>query len=142
MKKYILIIISLLLIGCANNANIDLESMNEQWNGEYKISHIIVGNETIFAPENATLEFKDNRIYGNTGCNNYFSIANWIKNGSLKVAYAGSTKKMCHEKDINDFENIYLGNLEGEFEMSLEDDKYTLKNDNISIFLEKLSDSF
>lgn len=113
-------------------------SNNPLSDGVYKITSISVDGNTLEIPQKASLNIKDSRIYGNTGCNNYF--ANFVQNNnaSVMISTAGSTKMMCHG-DVMKFEDIYLKNLEGMFSTIKDNKNIILENASMKIILTKIN---
>lgn len=141
MKKLILIL-GFILAGCASNAtmatsqNTDSKMIEQK---TYKIESITLKDEgdMLEAPQNATMGFEEDRIYGNAGCNNYFASIKWADDNTLEISQGGSTKMMCADEEANSFEYNYLSNLNGTFSVSSDDNTITLDNDKLSVVITK-----
>lgn len=133
--KNAFLMLSIIFIGCTSVVNTK-KSFNED-NRSFKVISISIGNDITEAPKNATLNINKNNIYGNTGCNNYFSSFKMLEDAqSVQFSYAGSTRMLCHNKKVNDFEYKFLKVLEDTFHIEYTNDGVVLKNDNARINLE------
>ncbi|MDE6886018.1 MAG: META domain-containing protein [Helicobacteraceae bacterium] len=138
MKKFninILLVLAIFMAGCGANAMIAKKVESKV----YKINYIVLDNEELKAPESATLGFKNDRIYGNAGCNRYFAGIKWLDDKTLEISNAGSTKMLCHDEEANSFEYQYLLNLGDKFNIVYDEQTITLINDKISIVLDSTS---
>lgn len=132
MRKLLTLIIMIYIFnGCAeipNNTKINLN------NGAYKISEIKINGNKIKIAKSATFNIDNDRIYGNSGCNSYF--AGFSRGSdSIMIGTAGATRMYCANEEDNQFENIYLKNLDGEFKISGDSKTIKLYNKNMEITL-------
>lgn len=132
MRKLLTLIIMIYIFnGCAeipNNTKINLN------NGVYKISEIKINGNKIKIAKSATFNIDNDRIYGNSGCNSYF--AGFSRGSdSIMIGTAGATRMYCANEEDNQFENIYLKNLDGEFKISGDSKTIKLYNKNMEITL-------
>lgn len=104
---------------------------------EYKISQIIVNGEMIEAPIGAMLGIDDTKIYGNTGCNSYFTDFKRVDSGNIEVSTNGGATKMMCDKDLIRFENIFLQHLVGTFSVVKSSDSLKLNGKKMQVLLEK-----
>lgn len=133
----LLLILGLILVGCANIQNTD-DVLIE--NTSYKIESITLDDESMLkAPQNASIIFENDKIYGNAGCNNYFASLEWIDNETIGISKGGSTKMMCVDESANTFEYDYLLNLNGEFSVSKDGNIIELDGDKINIIIRKMN---
>lgn len=131
--KNVFLILSIIFVGCADITNVE-RSFNEE-NNNFKIVSISIGNYTAKAPKNATLNINKDNVYGNAGCNNYFSSFKMIDEKSVQFSYAGSTRMLCYDKKVNDFEYKFLKVIEDTFNIEYTNDGVVLKNNNAKINL-------
>ena len=101
----------------------------------FSIISVKIDSKEYNAPSTATLFYEENKLYGSTGCNNYFGEFKKTNN-TLMVFNVGSTRKLCDE-NANEFERIFLSIFSDEFEITNEESEYILKNSKASIKLKK-----
>lgn len=134
MKNYLILFITLFFVGCfAATENVSSKIL---FNGKYQIISLVVDNVNLKVPENATFNVDDSRIYGNTGCNNYFTSFT-RNNNTIKVFNSGSTKMMCQEKIVNNFEFKYLSNFEGDYNIYQDGNNLILEKSAMQLKLQK-----
>ena len=104
---------------------------------EYKISQIIVNGEAVQAPSGAIFGIEDAKIYGNTGCNNYFTDFKRVNSETIEVSTNGGATKMMCDKDSMKFENVFLQHLVGRFGVVESSDSISLKGEKMQVVLEK-----
>eukprot|EP00804_Cyclotella_cryptica_P002130 CCRYP_006541-RA/>CCRYP_006541-RA protein AED:0.04 eAED:0.04 QI:235/1/1/1/0.83/0.71/7/828/1739 len=63
--------------------------------------HPVLTNHTI------TLGFASDKIYGNTGCNNYFSFESTISTDKLYVGHLATTRMLCSDEGVMKQEDAY-----------------------------------
>lgn len=104
---------------------------------EYKIIEIVVNNEVLQASDGAIFGIDGTRIYGNTGCNNYFTDFNRKDNTTIEISTNGGSTKMMCDKKTNKFEHIFLQNLVGKFNVANSGDKLSISNDKMQVMLQR-----
>lgn len=136
MKKHFCIaVVALALVACNEKdgvafANIENKSLN--------VEKIIVSNET-FTPsplqdENASINFSQKDYNGFAGCNRFFGSFN-IKGDKIVFADNGGATRMLCPPEVMGFEDALLGNLNGEFTLTKENDSFLLRSDKVKIYL-------
>lgn len=104
---------------------------------EYKITQIVVNGKSLNATSGAIFGIDGTQIYGNTGCNSYFSDFRRIDSQTIEIsANGGATKMMC-DKKANNFEHIFLQNLVGKFSIAENGSGLMLSSDKMQVMLEK-----
>ncbi|WOF17137.1 META domain-containing protein [Methanoplanus sp. FWC-SCC4] len=80
---------------------------------EWELLSMKEGDAIVSIPANTTvsLSFKEGKISGNTGCNNYFANYNTDEISEIEFGLPGSTKMYCDEETMKT-ESSYLGLLE------------------------------
>lgn len=134
MKYIIAISIAIIYTGCASN-NININQSLNELNSSFKIVSINIDNQAIKAPGNATLTINKDNIYGNAGCNNYFSNFKMLDDKTIQFSYAGSTRMICNDEKINDFEYRFLNIIEGIFNIEYKDNEIILHNKNAAVVI-------
>lgn len=125
------VILGVIFIACASHTRA-LPS-----NAKYAISSISLNEILLPAPKNATFNLENDRIYGNAGCNNYFTNFSWVDDNIIEIsANGGATRMMCKENE-NEFERMFLHNLRGKFNVTSAKNSVVLDNGSFSITLEK-----
>ncbi|RAX54619.1 hypothetical protein CCY99_02325 [Helicobacter sp. 16-1353] len=137
MKIYLLALVVLLSVGCADIAESNTQNKTNLSDGEYKIISITINNDILEIPQKATFNIKDNRVYGNAGCNNYFG--GFVKNddGSVSFFTIGSTRMLCPDGYANQFEYKYLRSLDSTFRLSKNGKDIILENPSSKIIVNK-----
>lgn len=131
------------LAACSTSTSLISSSKSDKeltQNHLFKIEKIIVNGKT-YDPKNAqeipNITFEDNKFYGYAGCNRFFgsyqSSGDILQIEGDRVA---STQMLCHPLDVMDFENSFLSNFKGIFQISDENGKFVLSNDEMKIFLQ------
>ena len=106
-------------------------------NAKYAISSISLNEILLPAPKSATFNIENDRIYGNAGCNNYFTDFVWVDDNIIEIGTnGGATRMMCAESE-NEFERMFLHNLRGKFNVTSAKNSVVLDNGSFSIALEK-----
>lgn len=141
MRQYLLILIAMLGIGCADvsSQNSGIDKTISLSNGGYKFVSVMIDNISLDIPKDASFNVENDRIFGNTGCNNYFTGLKINDNGSISTSLAGSTRMMCHEDVVNQFEYQYLKNLEGTFSVLQNGENIVLESPSMKIILNKIN---
>lgn len=103
---------------------------------EFKISHFVVENKT-FKSNLAILGFdkKDKRVYGKAGCNSFFCSYEDKDNKISLDENIGATKMMC-DPEAMEFEDNFLQNFKGIFEITKDNNVIVLDNGKMKIYLE------
>ncbi|MFC3867272.1 META domain-containing protein [Helicobacter equorum] len=85
---------------------------------EWKAYRLSIDTKVLFAPQNATMIFdtQQNRIYGNTGCNNYTANIQ-VEQNKLIITKRTFTRKLCESQEVMDYEFAFLRSLEGEYDI-------------------------
>ncbi len=104
---------------------------------EYKITEIVVGGKALKAVSGATFGIDGVRIYGNTGCNNYFTDFARVDSQTIEISTNGGSTKMMCDKKANEFEHIFLQNLVGKFSVAENGDGLKLSSDKMQVLLQK-----
>lgn len=142
MKGYFFICVATLLFyACdGNQAKSNATSLQ---NKHFVIKKLEFAGKTLtpssFQDENSSISFENDSYNGFAGCNNFFGSLGL--NGG-KVSFlnnGGSTKMMCLPQ-IMAFEDILLGNLQGEFELYEQNDNFILRSNQLTIYLNKSND--
>lgn len=106
-------------------------------NAKYAIASISLNETFLPAPKSASFNIDNERIYGNAGCNNYFTDFAWVDDNIVEIGGGGgATKMMCAESE-NEFERMFLHNLRGKFNVTSAKNSVVLDNGSFSITLEK-----
>ncbi|RDU71273.1 META domain-containing protein [Helicobacter aurati] len=76
-------------------------------------------------------------LYGKIGCNNYTAKFFWQDSTKIVVSGGASTRKLCYPKEVSDFQNAFVRNLDGIYTITkLRNRKgYVLNNGHIRIYL-------
>ncbi|MBM0637374.1 META domain-containing protein [Campylobacter sp. VicNov18] len=145
MKKMFQIALSaVFLAACSNSStSLILNSKSDKeltQNHLFKIEKIIVNGKT-YDPKNAeespNITFENNKFYGYAGCNRFFgSYQNSGDILQIEGDRVASTQMLCHPLDVMDFENSFLSNFKGTFQISDENGKLVLSNDEMKIFFQ------
>jgi heat shock protein HslJ len=69
-----------------------------------------------------TFSYTDNRVSGNSGCNNFTGTYHFAPNNKIKFSALASTQKMCIDMSVEDKINKLIGTV----------DSYTLQDDTLS----------
>lgn len=107
--------------------------------GNWRVSVIEMDGAFVRVPEasdNVELQIGSNQISGNTGCNNFMSGYTASNNPQiLHIEPGASTRKMCHPREVMDFEDAFLRIFAGDFAVEKSFEGVTLVRDNIKIYL-------
>lgn len=107
--------------------------------GNWRISVIEMDGAFVRVPEssdNVALQISNNQISGNSGCNNFMSAYTTSQNPqTLHIEPGASTRKMCHPREVMDFEDAFLRIFAGDFVVEKNFEGVTLVRDNIKIYL-------
>lgn len=128
---FVALFFSVIFIACASHTRALLN------NAKYAISSISLNEILLPAPKSATFNIENDRIYGNAGCNNYFTDFAWVDDNIIEISTnGGATRMMCAESE-NEFERMFLHNLRGKFNVTSAKNSVVLDNGSFSIALEK-----
>ncbi|EAK0446643.1 META domain-containing protein [Campylobacter lari] len=136
MKKIITLSIASLAIfsGCsvANLSTGDLQ------NKEFTISSYEANGKNYELPQNskASISFdnKDKRLFGIAGCNRFFGGYK-DQGNSIKIEdNLASTKMLCDQESMK-FEDNFLRNFNGDFQIISDDDGIILENKKMKVYL-------
>lgn len=135
MKRniFISLILGVFFVACA------VQTQNLSHNSKYRILSISLNEILLESPQDASFNIDNNKIYGSTGCNNYFVDFKWIDKNIIEISdNGGATKMMCHP-EANEFEMIFLKHLVGKFNVTSLDkaDEVALDNGSFTIILGK-----
>ncbi|PAF46208.1 hypothetical protein BKH46_08495 [Helicobacter sp. 12S02634-8] len=88
--------------------------------------------------EIATMNFdpSEHRIYGVTGCNNYFASYAWKDSDHLEVGNTGMTRKLCEPDTLMSFEFRLMRNFNGIFSVKRNGTSMVLDNGKMQIYLQ------
>lgn len=102
---------------------------------EYKIVQIVINGKVTQAPEGAIFGIDDTKIYGNTGCNSYFTDFKRVDSENIEVSTNGGATKMMCDRDSMAFESAFLQNLVGKFNVMESNDLVSLKGEKMEVVL-------
>ncbi|EAJ6142217.1 META domain-containing protein [Campylobacter lari] len=136
MKKIITLSIASLAIfsGCSV-ANLSVDDLQ---NKEFTISSYEANGKSYELHQNskASISFdnKDKRVFGVSGCNRFFG--NYKDQGnSIKIEdNLASTKMLCDQESMK-FEDNFLRNFNGDFQITSDDDGIVLDNKKMKVYL-------
>lgn len=77
----------------------------------------------------------ENIIYGYVGCNNYSSKYFWQDSSNIVISGTAGTKRDCFPNEIVEFENTFISNFDGIYDIKQTDDGYILDNGKMKIYL-------
>ena len=133
MKKIVFVMI--VAFGVAFGAGSAEKTAILPQKAEYKISQILVDGKAIKAPSGAIFGIDGTKIYGNTGCNNYFTDFKRVDSKTIEVSTNGGATKMMCDKDSMKFENVFLQHLVGRFSVVESSDSISLNGEKMEIWL-------
>ncbi|MDY1591365.1 MAG: META domain-containing protein [Methanofastidiosum sp.] len=119
-------LISIFLIGCGNQTLQDFEGTS------WKIDTYLSNIDHLVSPMSSTsltLEFKDGRISGSSGCNSFFAKYTVEKN-SMSFGLIGATKMYCSNPGVMEQEQTYFMRLESVKTYKIEGGKLKLIDGN------------
>lgn len=102
---------------------------------EYKIVQIVINGKAIQVPEGAIFGIDNTKIYGNTGCNSYFTDFKRVDSENIEVSTNGGATKMMCDRDSMAFEDAFLQNLVGKFSVMESSDLVSLKGEKMEVVL-------
>lgn len=102
---------------------------------EYKIVQIVINGKVTQATEGAIFGIDDTKIYGNTGCNSYFTDFKRVDSENIEVSTNGGATKMMCDMDSMAFESAFLQNLVGKFNVMESNDLVSLKGEKMEVVL-------
>lgn len=76
-------------------------------------------------------------LYGKAGCNDYTAKFYWQDTAKIVISGAASTRKVCAFKEISDFQNNFIRNLDGIYVVAKLTNRkgYVLNNGRLRIYL-------
>mgnify|MGYP004542710299 FL=1 len=119
-----------------NAVSVESEEILPQ-KAEYKIVQIVINGKVTQATEGAIFGIDDTKIYGNTGCNSYFTDFKRVDSENIEVSTNGGATKMMCDRDSMAFESAFLQNLVGRFSITKSGDKISLTSDKMQVVLEE-----
>ncbi len=83
------------------------------------------------------LDRSQDMLYGKAGCNDYTAKFFWQDTTKIVISGAASTKKPCTPKEVANFQNMFVRNLDGIYVVTkLKNRKgYVLNNGRIRIYI-------
>ncbi|KAA6226415.1 MULTISPECIES: META domain-containing protein [unclassified Campylobacter] len=144
MKKLLILFIFLFFISCATK-NSAITTQNTTIKDKINIQNQLFELEKfsysykIYSSENfeekPNLRFENGRFYGDTACNRFFGT--YIIDGDILEIRDGMgvTKMLCASGELMEFEDSFLKNFKGSFEISKEENYIVLVNDNMKLYL-------
>ena len=138
MKKIFLACVfsAMFAFGAGNAEGKSSEAILPQ-KAEYEILQILVGGKTIKANGDAIFGVDGARIYGKTGCNNYFTDFVRVDGVTIEVSTNGGATKMMCDRESMEFERVFLQNLVGVFSVVESSEGLNLKGEKMEILLKK-----
>ncbi|HNR43564.1 MAG TPA: META domain-containing protein [Methanofastidiosum sp.] len=122
----LLLLFLILFVGCTSQNVPNFEGTS--WNMDTYLSNI--GH--LVSPVSSTkmtLEFKDGRISGSSGCNSFFAKYTVEKN-SMSFGLIGATKMYCSNPGVMEQEQTYFMRLDSVETYKIEGDKLKLIDGN------------
>jgi heat shock protein HslJ len=122
----IVLVFLILVVGCTSQNVTNFEGTS--WKMDTYLSSI----DHLVSPvssTNLTLEFKDGRIYGSSGCNSFFAKYTVEKN-SMSFGLIGATKMYCSNQGVMEQEQTYFMRLESVKTYKIEGGKLQLIDGN------------
>ena len=135
MKKIVLVMI--VAFGMAFGAGSAEKTDILPQKAEYKIVQIVINGKAIKATEGAIFGIDDTKIYGNTGCNSYFTDFKRVDSENIEVSTNGGATKMMCDRDSMAFESAFLQSLVGRFSVTTSGNKMSLTSDKMQVVLEE-----
>lgn len=111
-----------------NAVSVESEEILPQ-KAEYKIVQIVINGKATKAHEGAIFGVDDTKIYGNTGCNSYFTDFKRVDSENIEVSTNGGATKMMCDRDSMAFESAFLQSLVGRFNVMESNDLVSLKGE-------------
>lgn len=133
MKKivFVMIVVFGMAFGAGSAEKTDILPQK----AEYKIVQIVINGKATKAPEGAIFGIDDTKIYGNTGCNSYFTDFKRVDSENIEVSTNGGATKMMCDRDSMAFESAFLQNLVGKFNVMESNDLVSLKGEKMEVVL-------
>lgn len=119
-------LISVFLIGCGNQTPPNFEGTS------WKLDTYLSSIDHLVSPMSSTkltLEFKDGRISGSSGCNSFFAKYT-VEDKSMSFGLIGATKMYCSNQGVMEQEQTYLMRLESVKTYKIEGNKLSLIDSN------------
>lgn len=118
--------ISILVIGCTSQSTPNFEGTS------WKLDTYLSSIDHLVSPTsstNLTLEFKDGRISGLSGCNSFFAKYT-VEGKSMSFGLIGATKMFCTNPGVMEQEQTYFMRLESVKSYKIEGNKLSLIDGN------------
>lgn len=118
--------ISILVIGCTSQSTPNFEGTS------WKLDTYLSSIDHLVSPTsstNLTLEFKDGRISGLSGCNSFFAKYT-VEGKSMSFGLIGATKMLCTNQGVMEQEQTYFMRLESVKSYKIEGNKLSLIDGN------------
>lgn len=133
MKKivFVMIVVFGMAFGAGSAEKTDILPQK----AEYKIVQIVINGKVTQATEGAIFGINDTKIYGNTGCNSYFTDFKRVDSENIEVSTNGGATKMMCDMDSMTFENAFLQSLVGKFNVMESSDLVSLKGEKMEVVL-------
>ena len=115
-----------ILIGCINQTPTNFEGTS------WKLDTYLSSIDHLVSPMSTaelTLEFKDGRMSGSSGCNSFFAKYT-VEGKSMSFGLIGATKMYCSNPGLMEQEQTYLMRLESVKSYKIEGNKLTLVDSN------------
>ncbi|KYC45013.1 MAG: META domain protein [Candidatus Methanofastidiosum methylothiophilum] len=125
---FTIFVVSVFLVGCASPNQPPPNFEGTSWKLDTYLSNI----EHVVSPITNTkvsLEFKDGRISGSSGCNTFFAKYT-VEGKSMTFGLIGATKMNCTNPGVMEQEQTYLKRLESVKSYKLEGNKLSLIDNN------------
>lgn len=123
---WIISFISILVIGCTSQSTPNFEGTS------WKLDTYLSSIDHLVSPTsstNLTLEFKDGRISGSSGCNSFFAKYT-VEGKSMSFGLIGATKMLCTNQGVMEQEQTYFMRLESVKSYKIEVNKLSLIDGN------------
>ena len=120
------IFLSFILIGCTNQTPPNFEGTS------WKLDTYLSSIDHLVSPMSTTkltLEFKDGRISGSSGCNSFFAKYT-VEDKSMSFGLIGATKMYCSNQGVMEQEQTYFMRLESVKSYKIEGNKLSLIDSN------------
>lgn len=112
-----------------------------QWRiSSFSLDGVVYEDKDLEQVPTMRFDTKELKMYGNTGCNNFFANYLWMSDKVIEMRGSGMTRKMCASEKTMKFEQKLMEEFDGEFEVSevetpTKEKNLVLKKDNLIINL-------
>ncbi|MWV61945.1 META domain-containing protein [Helicobacter saguini] len=116
-----------------NDAFAELKTQSESKDKGTPLSEL--ANITLVSTFN--LDKTQGMLYGKAGCNDYTAKFFWQDTTKIVISGAAGTRKVCAPKEIADFQNTFIRNLDGIYTVAKLTNRkgYVLNNGKLRIYL-------